>query len=149
MTKQLVTLLFLTAFPGTAAFASDVSFPKTKYVVQENDGKDKEINANLIFTSDSIIVKDRKKSDVFASIPYEIVSDVVYERSTHARIKTAIILTPWALLSKGKKHWLTITYKDGESQNFVLLKLDKKEYKRILPVVETKTGIDVERIIED
>lgn len=74
---------------------------------------------------------------------------MVYERSTHARIKTAIILTPWALLSKGKKHWLTIIYKDGESQNFVLLKLDKKEYRRILPVVETKVGIDVERITED
>ena len=64
-------------------------------------------------------------------------------------IKTAIFLSPWALLSKGKKHWLTITYKDGEGQDFVLLKLDKKEYKRILATAEAETEKEVERIIED
>ena len=74
---------------------------------------------------------------------------VVYERSTHARIKTAILISPIALFSKGKKHWLTITYHNGdESQGFALLKLDKKEYRRILAITAAKTGRDVERIID-
>ena len=74
---------------------------------------------------------------------------VVYERSTHARIKTAILISPLALLSKGKKHWLTITYyNDDGSQSFVLLKLDKKEYRRILATAEVKTDRNVERIID-
>ncbi len=43
----------------------------------------------------------------------------VYERSSHARIKTAILISPLALFSKGKKHWLTISYhNDDESQSF-------------------------------
>ena len=132
-------LVFLSA----QVFADDIQFPKTKYVVQDDGGKDKEIRANLIFASDSIIVKDRKKLSAFVEIPYGSVESVVYERSSHARIKTAIIISPLALLSKGKKHWLTISYhNDDESQSFVLLKLDKKEYRRIL----NRTGISGDSI---
>ena len=138
-------LIFLSA----QVFADDIQFPKTKYVVQDDGGKDREIKANLIFTSDSIIVKARKKPSEFAEIPYGSVESVVYERSTHARIKTAILISPLALLSKGKKHWLTITYyNDDGSQSFVLLKLDKKEYRRILATAEVKTDRNVERIID-
>ena len=142
-------LLAILAFLPAQVFAEDIQFPKTKYVIQDDGGKDKEIKANLIFTSDSIIVKARKKPSEFAEIPYGSVESVVYERSTHARIKTAILISPMALLSKGKKHWLTITYLNGdESQGFALLKLDKKEYRRILAVTAAKTGRDVERIID-
>ena len=59
---------------------------------------------------------------------------MIYERSSHARIKTAILLSPMALFSNGKKHWLTITYKNGA--------------KRILATVETEMGQDVEWILE-
>ena len=74
-------LVFLSA----QVFADDIQFPKTKYVVQDDGGKDREIKANLIFTSDSIIVKARKKPSEFAEIPYGSVESVVYERSTHAQ----------------------------------------------------------------
>ena len=142
--------LVLISFLSSAGLlsADEIQFPKTKYVAQI-DGKDKELNANLIFSDGLIVVKARKGNSVFASIPYGEVNSIIYERSTHARIKTAILLSPWALLSKGKKHWLTITYKDEEGQDFVLLKLDKKEYKRILATAETETEKKVERIIED
>ena len=36
---------------------------------------------------------------------------------------------------------------DDGSQSFVLLKLDKKEYRRILATAEVKTDKNVERII--
>ncbi len=103
----------------------------------------------MVFADGSIIVKDRKKPQVFATIAYEDIESVVYERSSHARTKTAILISPLALFSNGKKHWLTITYTDGEGSSFVLLKLDKKEYKRILATVKTETGQDVERIIDN
>ena len=104
-----------------------------KYVAQK-DGKNKEIKPNLVCADGSIIVKDRKKPEVFATIPYHNIESVIYERSSHARIKTAVLLSPMALFSNGKKHWLTITYKNGD--------------KRILATVETETGQDVEWILE-
>ena len=50
---------------------------------------------------------------------------------------------------KGKMHWLTVTYKKGEQQDFILLRLDKKEYQRMIAVAETRTGVDVERYVEE
>ena len=147
--KRIAALMTIVLMMGAgSAFADDIQFPKTKYVAQK-DGKDKEIKANMIFSDGSIIVKDRKKAEVFATIPYGDIENVVYERSSHARTKTAILISPLALFSNGKKHWLTITYKNGEDSSFVLLKLDKKEYKRILATVETETGQDVERVIDN
>ena len=41
--------------------ADEIQFPKTKYVAQV-DGKDKELNANLIFSDGLIVVKDEQLS---------------------------------------------------------------------------------------
>lgn len=123
-------------------------FPKTKHVVQNGD-KDKEIEIALVITGGSILLKHRKQEQVFATIPFDTIQEITYERSSHARIKTAILLSPWALFSKGKKHWLTVTYKVGDVSDFVLLKLDKKEYKRILAATEARTGQTIERIIDN
>ncbi len=46
-------------------------------------------------------------------------------------------------------HWLTVTYKKGEQQDFILLRLDKKEYQRMIAVAKTRTGVDVERYVEE
>ena len=123
-------------------------FPKTKHVVQDGE-KDKEIEIALVLTDGSIVLKHRKREEVFATIPYDTIQDMTYERSSHARIKTALLLSPWALFSKGKKHWLTVAYKAGDVSDFVLLKLDKKEYKRILAATEARTGQPIERVIDN
>ena len=52
-------LLAILAFLPAQVFAGDIQFPKTKYVIQDDGGKDKEIKANLIFTNDSIIYRQR------------------------------------------------------------------------------------------
>ena len=52
---------------------------------------------------------------------------------------------PLALLSKGKKHWLTIQH----GEEYTILKMDKKNYRQILAAVEARTGMKVNWIIED
>jgi hypothetical protein len=96
-----------------------------------------------------MVIKHRKKDQVYAEIPYDSVEEVTYERSTHPRTKTAIFVSPFALFSKGKKHWLTIEYENVDQKDFVLLRLGKKEYQRILATVEVKSGKEVERIIDN
>ena len=41
-------------------------------------------------------------------IPYVEISKMEYEKSKHRRWKTGVLLTPLALLSKGKKHWFAV-----------------------------------------
>ncbi len=46
---------------------------------------------------------------------------------------------------KGKKHWLTIAVE----KDFAVLRLDKKNYKLILPTFEARTGRRVEAVAEE
>lgn len=125
-----------------------IEFPKTKQIYQDgNDSDDRDIN--LLFTYDSIILKHRKNEQVYARIPYESVESVTYERSEHPRTKTAIFISPLALFSSSKKHWLTVTYDDGGTSNFVLMQLDKNEQQRIVATAETRLDVEVERLIEN
>ena len=55
--------------------------------------------------------KGAEKATYRAAIPFADVSSVAYERSKSPRVKTAIFLSPLALFSSGKKHWLTIETK--------------------------------------
>ena len=85
----------------------DLSFPKSKYVSQSGDD---EVKADLLFTDISIVVQERNESFIFATIPYDSIVSVSYERSAHPRVKTAIFFSPFWLLSKSKKHWLIVNY---------------------------------------
>lgn len=131
--------------------AEDVYFKKVNHVYQEGEER-KERDVRLVFADDKVLVtdEDNPSKAVFATIPKDSISKVVYEKSSHPRWKTVVFLTPWALFSKGKKHWLTIQYKTPDNKDdFVLLKLDKKNYQMIIATMEAQTGQTVEKILED
>ena len=70
MHKTLFSLVLVSFLSSAGLLSADeIQFPKTKYVAHA-DGKDKELNANLIFSDGLIVVKARKGNSVFASIPY-------------------------------------------------------------------------------
>ena len=71
---------------------------------------DDEVKADLLFTDISIVVQERNEPFIFATIPYDSIVSVSYERSAHPRVKTAIFFSPFWLLSKSKKHWLIVNY---------------------------------------
>ena len=137
---------------STFAFAAeDVYFKKVNYIYQESEER-KEKDARLIFASDKLLIthEDDPAKGTFAEISKASISKVVYEKSSHPRWKTVVFLTPWALFSKGKKHWLTIQYsKPDNTEDFVLLKLDKKNYQMIIATMEAKTGKEIEKLLED
>ena len=69
---------------------------------------------------------------------------VAYESAKSPRVKTATFLTPLALFSSGKKHWLTIEYEGG----YAYMRLDKNNRRQIRAAVGA-AGFDVETLIED
>lgn len=152
MLRQRIVCLALVVVALSAAlvFGEDAIFTKTKIVLQEGE-ESKEYDARVAFTDDKrLVIEDRKEKDKpwAARIPFDQIQKITYEKSSHPRAKTAIFISPLALLAKGKKHWLTVTYSNGAETDFVILHLDKKEYQRMITVAETKTGTVVERITE-
>lgn len=146
MTVFVVAVVFL----SVPTLAEDLIFKETKQMIQKGDKSDDRDVALVLVESDRVLtVRHRKKeSEVYATIPYGSIQEITYERSAHPRAKSAIFLSPFALFSKGKKHWLTVTYQNEDKSDFVLLQLEKGEYQQILAALESQTGKKVERIVE-
>ena len=53
-----------------------------------------------------------------------------------------MLLSPIALLSKGKKHWFSVIRGEEET----VFQLDKSNFSKILAVVESKTGKKVKMV---
>jgi hypothetical protein len=61
------------------------------------------------------------------------------------RIGAAILVTPLLLFSKGRKHYMTITFDDGKNAvGAVEFKLHKGNYRPILRSVETVAGVKMQ-----
>ncbi len=130
-------------------------FRKSKIVVVDGE-KTRERKA-VVTWSDSFVTLRFKDGNVSARYPrhegvfrYDRMSGMVYERSKHSRIVSAILLSPLTLFSKRKHHWFSWNYVDADSsKRSILLRIDKKEerlYRRQVPIL---TGLELETIIED
>jgi len=85
--------------------------------------------------------KDKGKTEYF-SIPTNSVSDIFYARVSGRRIGAAIAVSPFLLFSKGRKHYMTLTFNDGqELVGAVEFKLHKSNYRPILRMIEQVTGL--------
>ena len=86
----------------------------------------------------------------FAVIPYDKITSMTYEKSSHSRIAMGLLLSPLAFFMKGKKHWLTVQAPGvpGLSAGYVYVRMDKGNFQRILAAVEAQTGVKVERLEE-
>ena len=133
--------------------ADVIEFRKVDYfeLVTKSDGEqdEKKRDARMEIDSDAQLIwivheKDGAEKATYAEIPFANVTSVVYERAKSPRVKTAIFLSPLALFSSGKKHWLTIEYEGG----YAYMRLDKKNQRQLRAALGA-VGFEVETIIED
>ena len=138
------------AFAGTtvlllslANVSAQMSFKKveckTAYAKAEEGKKGKLlVDARLIR-----FVKGNEKEEYF-SLPSKAVKEIFYSRVSGRRIKTAIVVTPFLLFSKGKKHYMTLSFNDGKDLvGAVEFKLHKSNYRGILRAIEEVTGVEL------
>ncbi len=95
-------------------------------------------------TSDSAFAFEAgKKGSV--SIPYADVTSLEYGQKAGRRVAVAVLISPWALFSKKRNHYLTITYTDsaGKEQAGVF-ELGKDIVRTTLKILEVRTGKEVE-----
>ncbi|MGH9415143.1 MAG: hypothetical protein ACRD01_00800 [Terriglobales bacterium] len=79
------------------------------------------------------------------NIPYTEVNDLEYGQKAGRRVGLAIVVTPLALFSKKRKHYLTVGWKDAQGQQHVaIFELGKHIVRVTLATMEARTGRKVE-----
>jgi len=145
MRKILVGLLAILVL-GIASFADETAFN-----VKLPDAKGKQVDARLLFNDENKNVAVRVADHEFVAVPYEQLDKFSYEYTKKHRITQGAIVMVASLgagaivmLTKSKSHWLYIDYHDQSVAKSVVLRMDKRDYKKIFEAVKAHTGKDVE-----
>ena len=137
----------------TGAVADVMQFRKVDYlqVTTKDNGEpeEKKYDARLEIDRDLRVLRiahEKRGADeaLYAEVAFSDVTGILYEQSKSPRWKTAIFLSPLALFSSGRKHWLTIEYKGG----YAYMRLDKNNQRQIRAALNA-SGFEVETILED
>jgi hypothetical protein len=142
MKRFLAVLLCL--FVPSVAFASDNS-----YKVTYDGGSIQDLKSgagvHLFIEPAQIRIVDGKKDLVV--IPANSVTEISYGQDVHRRIGTAIGLAVISfgigalmMFSKSKKHFVGLTWADGDKKGGFAMQCDKNDYRGILAALEGITG---------
>ena len=89
-------------------------------------------------------VKDGRN---IAIVPASAVTEISYGQDVHRRVGTAIAVGVFTLglgaltaLSKSKKHFVGITWADGDQKGGLAMQCDKNDYRGVLAGLEGITG---------
>jgi endonuclease YncB( thermonuclease family) len=133
--------------PAPAPTVDEELFKKVKFVDRTGDKK-KERDANIVFTGSEIVITSKNGKTEYARIPFQMVGEMTYERSSHPRWETAAAPSIFGSFGDKKKHWLTIIWFNETDDEYTFLRLDKKNYQEILAVCESRVGVDVMWVVE-
>ena len=78
-------------------------------------------------------------------IDYSKINSLEYGQNVSRRYAAAVLISPLLLLSKSRKHFLTIGYTDAEGrQQALVFRVDKGDIRSVLASLEARTGRRVE-----
>jgi hypothetical protein len=141
--RKIFALLFCLLLPAIA-LAGD-----TGYKVTYDGGTLQETKAGvgikLYIEGDKVrFTRDGKDMVI---IPVASITEISYGQDVHRRVGTAIGLAVFSLgigalmlLSKSKKHFIGLTWADGDKKGGLVFQADKTEYRGILTGLEGVTG---------
>jgi len=136
--RRLAAAFVLTSMIVTPALALDKE--KAMYVGGTANVAPK-TEGVLATTDDTKMMFVAEKGGGLIEIPWKRIDEAEYGQKVGRRVKTAILLTPLALFSKARKHYLTISYKDKNNEmQSAVFELGKELVRTTLTVVETRSG---------
>jgi len=143
----LASLLWL-ALAGQL-YASE-QFGRVEYLPPKVEGhkhSSDPIKGHVIFDKEKKSVEfQNEKGQQVVVVPYDKIKTILYEKTSRPRYAEAILISPFFLFSKTKRHFLTFQYTDekGEGQ-FMMLHMDKSNAMDIVNTAEADTGQKVTR----
>ena len=103
------------------------------------DAKGNQTKAVLTFSDSRKAVEvSSVKRDLATAIPYDRIDKFSYEYTKKHH------LAPSGLLTRSKSHWLEIDYHEEDVTKTLVLRMEKRDYIRILDAVKVHTGKDTE-----
>ncbi len=143
MTKQALATLLCMLLPA-AGMAGDNS-----YRVVYDGGSVPDVKAGTglkLFIDGSQVRFTRDKKELVA-IPASAITEISYGQDVHRRVGTAVAVGIFTLglgaltaLSKSKKHFVGLTWVNGDKKGGLAMQCDKNEYRGILAGLEGITG---------
>ncbi len=141
--KHALALVLCIVIP-VAMFAGDNSYKVTYDGGSLADTKSG-TGIKLYIESNQIrLVKDKTE---LATIPASAVTEISYGQDVHRRVGTAIAVGVFTLglgaltaLSKSKKHFVGLTWANGDQKGGLAMQCDKNDYRGILAGLEGITG---------
>ncbi len=138
--------LFVLCLSASLCCAEETSFRHVKVP----DAKGRQINAVLMFSDSRQTVEIQPEKGDAVRIPYAAIEKFSYEFSKRHRINEKTIATAPVgigavfMLTKSRTHWLEIDYRQQDITKAYVVRMDKKNYIRILDAVKAHTGKDPE-----
>jgi hypothetical protein len=78
-------------------------------------------------------------------VPYEKINLIEYGQKVDRRYLAAVFVSPLLLLSKKRRHFLTVGYADEEGrQQAMIFRVEKSDIRTILVSLEARTGRKIE-----
>lgn len=145
MKKILTPLLALCLLAG-ASMAEDASFHR----ILVPDSKGRPVKAVLTFSDQHQAIEIQPVKGNPVSIPFAAIDKCVYEYTKKHHVSESTIATAplgvgaVAMIRKSRAHWLRIDYHDNEIPRLYILRMDKRNYLRVLEAVKKYTGKDAE-----
>ncbi|HEY1264704.1 MAG TPA: hypothetical protein VGF06_14350 [Terriglobales bacterium] len=141
--KKFMAMLLACLFVLQALAFAGLGSDKTKYVGgtenQIKDGMEGESSAK----DEANFVFEYKNGKL--SIPYDQVDDLEYGQKAGRRLGLALTISPWLLLSKKRKHFLTVGWKDAQDkQHAAVFELGKSVIRTTIATLEARTGKKVD-----
>jgi len=97
----------------------------------------------LDVTSADVLVFHCGKDDT--RVPYARINTLEYGQNVSRRYAAAVLISPVLLLSKSRKHFVTVGYVDEDGQQQALIfRVDKGDIRSVLAGLEARTGRRVE-----
>jgi hypothetical protein len=153
----LTWIVLLASLPGSLPMAAMFG-PDAVYKVTYDGGSLPELEAGaameLYIDSNQIrLLKDLPRHNVAGlaeviTLPASSVTEVSYGQDVHRRVGTAVAVGIFTLgigaltaLSKSKKHFVGLTWVDGDKKGGLAMQCDKKDYRGVLAGLEGVTGM--------
>lgn len=141
--KRLVSIIPALLLIGSISLSA-VDGKKAEYTGGTIAGLKDKAEGTLDTSKSDALVFDAKK-DGTASIPYAAITGLEYGQKAGRRVAVAVLVSPLALFSKKRNHYLTIGYNDEAGKEQVgVFELGKDIVRTSLKIIETRSGKNIE-----
>lgn len=86
----------------------------------------------------------RPKSGPPLEIPWAAIEEMEYGQKAGRRVVMAVVLSPLALFSKNRKHYVTFSWKDAEGKDqAAVIQFDKNDIRPAMAIMKARTGKEI------